>query len=129
MARYHSQVKAAEMTDSIQKAYWDLLETTVWICTRKPECVAAMWDMEEHDKIAHAMFRLKPEFFRIGAPESQDRPIMMPGLAQDDLLRKVHGGVVRMTASREGGNTEQVPVAPAELNGLTFFIRADYGPP
>jgi hypothetical protein len=86
--------------------------------------------MDEHDKIARAMFGLKPEFFRIGPAECVDRAIIMwPGQAQEELLRKTYGRRVRMTAIRDGGNNEQIPVPAAELNDLTFFIQADRGPP
>jgi hypothetical protein len=53
-----------------------------------------------------------------------DRPIMMEvGQAIDELLRKVHGRRVRMTAIRcDGDRHEQIPVPSAELNDLEFRI-------
>ena len=48
-------------SDAGQKAYWDLLETLRWICTRNEERVAAMWGMNEDDRLAVVMFDGKPE--------------------------------------------------------------------
>ena len=43
------------------KAYWDLLETVWWIRSRDGEWVADMQDKSEEDKVALALFGLKPE--------------------------------------------------------------------
>jgi hypothetical protein len=48
-------------SDPDQKAYWNLLETVRWICTRDEERVAAMWDMDEDEQMAVTMFDPKPE--------------------------------------------------------------------
>lgn len=113
-----------------QKAYWDLAESTLWICTRDLEQVRALSILDEQDRIALAMFGLKPPVFRIGPPESVNGAnIMWPGQALDELLRKVHSRRVGITAMRAGDNNEQIPVPAAELNELTFFVQPDYGPP
>jgi hypothetical protein len=53
-----------------------------------------------------------------------DKAVMMwPSQALEDLLRKVHGHRVRMTAIRcAGSHHEQIPVPPAELNDLIFQL-------
>jgi len=42
------------------KAYWDLPETTWWICKRDEQWVTDMQDMSEEDKIALALFGIRP---------------------------------------------------------------------
>ena len=44
------------MTSAVdKKAYWSLLETVRWMCTRDQERVAAMWNMNEEDAMASAL--------------------------------------------------------------------------
>src|SRR5256885_1968823 len=42
------------------KAYWDLPETIWWICKRDEQRVTDMQDMSEEDKIALALFGIRP---------------------------------------------------------------------
>ena len=131
------------------KAYWDLLETVWWICTRDEERVAAMQGMGEEDRVALGMFGMKAEFDPLpllGLPDAEftsarqlvpprddekplriDKPIL-PARAMDDLFAKVSSGRVRMTAVRFGSSSEgQIPVPLAELNGLMFRIATGKG--
>jgi hypothetical protein len=142
------------MTSAVdQKTYWGLSETMRWICTRAEKRVVAMRDMDGDDNVAVAMFDLKreldPRFLLIfqgtypdadsepAEPQGKwkasrsDRAVMMwPDEAMDDLLRKVHGRRVQMTAIKcEGSRDEQIPVPPAELHDLSFWIGVGYGGP
>jgi hypothetical protein len=126
------------------KAYWDLLETVWWICTRDEEQVSAMQGMSEEDRVALGMFGRKAEYDPLpllALPEAEftaarqlvspqddekalriDEPIL-PARAMDDLFAKVSSGRVRMTAVRFGSSSDgQIPVPLAELNGLMFRI-------
>jgi hypothetical protein len=65
-----------------------------------------------------------------GKASPPDRVMVWPDEALDDLLRKVRGGRVQMTAIRcEGSPDEQIPVPPAELNDLSFWLGVGYGEP
>jgi hypothetical protein len=124
------------------KAYWDLLETVWWICTRDEERVAAMQGMNEEDRVALGMFGMKAELNPLGlpglqeaecirqlvSPQDNEKPSriaepILPARAMDDLFAKVSSGRVRMTAVKFGGSSDgQIPVPLAELNGLMFRI-------
>ena len=119
------------------KAYWDLLETVWWIRSRDAEWVADMQDKSEEDKVALALFGLKPELKllpRLSLPDAEfDAALQMvsagtakPSLldqALGDLFKKVSSGQIRMTAIRFGRSSDgQIPVPLAELNGLMFRI-------
>ena len=126
-----------------QKAYWNLLETVRWICTRDEERVAAMWNMDEHEQMAIALFDAKPKLDpnsllilrgtnpNVAEPQGNwkssgiDKAIMMgPQKALDDLLRKVRSRRVQMTAIRGcGSRGEQESVPPTELNDLNFRLH------
>jgi hypothetical protein len=128
---------------SDQKAYWNLLETVRWICTRDEEKVAAMWNMDEDEQMAVALFDVKPrldpnsllivrradpnaaEPLGNGKPSGIDNANMMdPQKALDDLLRKVRSRRVQMTAIRyRGDRDEQEAVPPIELNDLIFRLH------
>jgi len=134
------------MTSVEQKTYWSLLETVRWICTRNEAQVAAMWDMDEDERMALAMFDMKPELdprslliFQGANPDAVreaagppskwkssriDESIMMgPSEALNDLLKKVNTRRVPMTAIRcDGSSDEQMPVPSTELNELTFRL-------
>jgi hypothetical protein len=127
-----------------QKTYWDLFETAQWICTRDEERVAAMWDMDEEKRIATAVYWMRepltvpsllvqretnPSAGRGATPTGNVNSSRIGGLTArpnyplDDLLRKVHGGRVRMTAIRcDGASNEQIPVPASELNDLRLEI-------
>ena len=131
------------------KAYWDLLETVWWICTRDEEQVAAMQGMSEEDRVALGMFGMKAEFDplpllalpeaeftaarQLVSPQDDEKPLridepILPARAIDDLFAKVSSGRVRMTAVRFGGSSDgQIPVPLAELNGLMFRIATGDG--
>ena len=119
------------------KAYWDLFETVWWIRSRDAEWVADMQDKSEEDKVALALFGLKPEVKllpRLSLPEAEFNAAMQmvsaciaePTLLDqtlDDLFKKASSGQVRMTAIRFGRSSDgQIPVPLAELNGLMFRI-------
>ena len=121
------------------KTYWDLGDTVMWICTRDEQRVAAMWDMNENDKLSLALFGMRvrrdirsppgPSGSNLGAgwgpaaPQGNDRP-SGEGLEDlGDVLRKVHSGHVRMTAIRcDGASDRQIAVPLAELNDLSFRL-------
>jgi hypothetical protein len=150
MARVASAALGSErvgmIADRNQKTYWDLLETLRWILTRDAERVAAMWDVDEDQRIAVVMFDVNPELdprllltFQSANPAA-DREAAGPqggtersGLdgvtamahdkALDDLAKRVHSRRVRMTAVRcDGSSDEQIPVPLAELNDLRFRL-------
>jgi hypothetical protein len=132
--------------DVDRKTYWSFFETVRWIRTRDEKAVAAMWDMSEEDGMGPVIFSAKTELDprllrRFAGADSEaegqavasqansqsscgHRPIMMEaGQAIDELLRKVHGRHVQMTAIRcDGDRHEQIPVPLAELNDLEFRI-------
>jgi len=123
------------------KAYWDLPETIWWICKRDEQWVTDMEDMSEEDKIALALFGIRPmtvvqplnppppeiiAALQMMLAQENEKPArtteaIVPGQALDDLLNKVRSGRVRMTAIRFAeGSDAQIPVPLAELNGLVF---------
>jgi hypothetical protein len=122
-----------------KKTYWDLADTVMWICTRDEQRVAAMWDMNENDKLSLALSQMRvprairsrpgPSGSNLGAdwgpaaPQGDGRPSSQGLLDLGILLRKVHSGRVRMTAIRFDGTSEhQIAVPLAELNDLSFRV-------
>ena len=135
-----------QMTSVEQKTYWSLLETVRWICTRDDGRVAVMWDIDEYQGIALAMFGAKQEldprsllFFRKADPDSDREAaglsseskssrtdaslVMGPGEALCDLRKKVQSGRIWMTGIRcDGSCNEPIQIPPAELNDLSFRL-------
>ena len=107
--------------------FWDFAEVIIWICTRDPDRVKGVSDMDQPDRVACAMFQLKPPFLWIGPAPKVNEAIAMES-AQQELLKKL-AGRIRISATKIGSNNERVEIAPAELYGLEFYIQADYGPP
>jgi hypothetical protein len=57
-----SYLGVPRMTSAVdKKTYWGLGETVTWICTRVEDCVTAMRDMNEEERIAVALFERKVE--------------------------------------------------------------------
>jgi hypothetical protein len=128
-------------SDVDRKTYWDLLETLRWIATRDEQLVAAMWDWSDNEKMAVALFGIKVERgiirSRPGPSGTNDGADLDPAAPQgdektsirvlDEVLRKVQGGRVRMTAIKCNGNSEeQTPVPLVELNGLRLQLVPDH---
>ena len=96
------------------KAYWDLPETIWWICKRDEQWVTDMQDMSEEDKIALALFGIRPmtvvqplkppppeiiAALQMMLAQENEKPArtteaIVPGQALDDLLNKVRSGRV-----------------------------------
>jgi hypothetical protein len=125
------------MVSADKKTFWDLSETVMWICTRDEQCVAALWDMNENEKLHRALYemgvkraaRSRPASgSNLGADlepaEPQGAGALSGGLG--DVLKKVHSGRVRMTAIKcDGTRDGQIDVPLAELNDLEFRLILD----
>jgi len=126
--------------DSVdKKKYWDLAETVMWISTRDEQRIAAIWDMNQNEKLSLALLEMRveraiqscpgPSGSNLGAEWGPSAPGGIRGaLSQGvgDVLKKVVSGRVRMTAiGYDGRRDSQIVVPLAELNDLDFRLILD----
>lgn len=125
------------MVSGDKKTFWDLSETVMWICTRDEQRVAALWDINETEKLHRALYEMGVERLARSRPalgsnlgadlepaEPQGAGALSGGLG--DLLKKVHSRRVRMTAIRcDGTRDGPIEVPLAELNDLEFRLILD----
>jgi hypothetical protein len=127
-------------SDLDRKAYWDLMETVCWICTRDEQHVAALRDVSDQEKMALVLWKMR------GAPRIIHSPPGPLGLnlgaelgafalqgdwaashPLNDVLAKVQSGCVRMTAIRcDGSSDARIPLPLAETNDLRFLLMPSH---
>jgi hypothetical protein len=118
-----------------RKAYWDLMETACWICTRDEQRVAGLRDRSDEEKMALTLFAVRVPRVIYSPPGASGSnvgaelgPSPLRGdwensLALNELLAKVQSGHVQMTGIRcDGSSDAQFPVPLAETNDLRFRL-------